>query len=313
MRRLHVFHPQAREIAQAITSLDPAREVIAWSDRQELARDIADVEILFAPMPPRDGWAGAVKLELIQLAGVGASHFLPCPDLPARVAIATIRGRFANEAAEHAILMMLALERDLLSSLEAQREKTWAQRPVRKLAGRTALVVGLGEIGRRIAARAKALEMRVSGVSRRARAIESVDEVFAPDRIREAIASADHIVVAVPLTERTRHLIDRAAIDATRRGAFIVHLSRGGVIDEAALLGALERGHVGGAAIDVFEEEPLPRESPWWTAPRTIVTAHLAGLGERYIDGAIEVFLENVRRVERGERALHPIDRDAGY
>jgi len=307
---IHVFHSRAREIAALIAGAEPSRPVIAWERSGELAAGLSDVRVLFAPLPPREGWAGARALELLQLAGAGVDHLLPSPDLPGHVAVAGIRGVFADEAAEHAILMMLALTRRLPELLDRQRAKEWAQRPVAKLAGRTVLVLGLGEIGRRVASRASALGMRVLGVKRTAGPVPHVDRVGELDAL---LPEADCVVVTVPLTAATRHLLDARAIARLPRGALVVHLSRGGVIDERALLAALESGALGGAALDVFEREPLAPESPLWNAPNTIVTPHLAGFGERYIDAAVLALLENVRRLEAGEPLLGLIDRAAGY
>jgi phosphoglycerate dehydrogenase-like enzyme len=258
----------------------------------------------------------ARALELLQLAGAGVDHLLPSPDLPDHVAIAGIRGAFADEAAEHAILMMLALTRRLPELLDRQRRREWAQRPVAKLAGRTVLVLGLGEIGRRVAARASALGMRVLGVRRASAPVAHVDRSDPCEQVGELEAllpEAEHVVVTVPLTRATRHLLDARTLALLPRGALIVHLSRGGVIDEAALLEALRSGALGGAALDVFEHEPLPPDSPFWDAPNTIVTPHVAGYGERYLETAVAALLENVRRLEAGEPLVGVIDRDAGY
>jgi phosphoglycerate dehydrogenase-like enzyme len=264
-------------------------------------------------MPPREGWAPAASLELIQMAGAGVSQLLPSPDLPSHVAVAGLRGLYASEAAEHAILMMLALARDLPSLVDAQRAHRWAQRPVAKIAGRTVVVLGTGAIGSRIAVAARSLALRTIGVCRVPRAIEGFDEVLGLEEVHQALERAEHLVVTLPLTPQTRHVIDRDALARLPRGAFVTHLSRGGVVDETALREALESGAVGGAALDVFEDEPLPESHPWWSAPRTIVTPHLAGLAERYLEGAIEVLLDNVGRLERGEPLVRLVDRQAGY
>lgn len=121
------------------------------------------------------------------------------------------------------------------------------------------------------------------------------------------------MVVALPLTPATRGLLDAAALARLPRGAFVVNVSRGGIVDERALRSALEAGALGGAALDVFEDEPLGPDHPAWDLPRTIVTPHVAGLGERYLERAVEAFAENLRRLERGEPLVGLVDRDAGY
>jgi phosphoglycerate dehydrogenase-like enzyme len=313
-RAIHVYDAGHAEVLCAqIRALDPSRRVIALTERASLARELPNVRVLFAPMPPRDGWSDARSLELIQMAGAGVSHFLPSPDLPPHVRIAGMRGVFADEAAEHAILMLLALRRDLGQLVDLQRAHRWQQRSVAKLAGRTIAIAGLGAIGSGIARRAAALDVRITGVSRSARPIDHVERVVPLDRQHEAMQGADALIVTLPLTEQTRGVIDARALACLAPGAHVIHLSRGGVIDERALLAALRSGALGGAAIDVFEDEPLDPASPFWDLPRTIITPHVAGCGEHYLERAIEVLLDNVTRLDRGEPLAREIDRAAGY
>lgn len=311
--RAHLYHAHAAHMRELLARLDPSRDIVAWTTPEELDAGLPEVRVLFAPMPPRGGWSRAERLELLQMAGAGVDQLLPSPDLPARVRVAGLRGVFADEAAEHAILMVLALARDLPELLERQRARQWAQRPVAKVAGRTLAVLGLGEIGERVAARAAALGMRVLGLRRRRAPAPHVERVFAIEELHALLAQADYVVVTLPLTPATRRLLDGAALAALPRGAYVVHLSRGGVLDEAALRDALEQGHLGGAALDVLEDEPLEPASPWWDLPRTIITSHLAGFGRSYVERAVEAFAENLRRLEAGEPLLGLVDRDAGY
>jgi phosphoglycerate dehydrogenase-like enzyme len=138
-------------------------------------------------------------------------------------------------------------------------------------------------------------------------------EVRPSGELRDAFAMSDAVVVCLPKTPTTLGLVDRAALLALRPRALVVNLGRGGIVDEAALLEALQSGHLGGAALDVFEREPLAPESPWWSAPNTIVTPHVAGFGLCYVERTLDVFFENLRRLERGEPLLHEVDPRVGY
>jgi phosphoglycerate dehydrogenase-like enzyme len=193
--------------------------------------------------------------------------------------------------------------------LQRQHEKSWQMFPVGKLEGRTLGIVGLGEIGRRVARIARAIGMRVLGTSRGLRPVEGVD-VRPLDPVLRA---SDHLVVCTPLTPETRGLIGATELGALPDRAFVINVGRGGVVDEPSLLAALNEGRVGGAAIDVFVDEPLPRDSAWWTAPNTIVTPHIAGLGRRYLERAVEVVVENIERLETGVPPSCQIDRSVGY
>jgi phosphoglycerate dehydrogenase-like enzyme len=310
---LHVFHEHAGHIADRLRAAGVAWEIVPWSDPAQLREGIGEVENLFTESPPRDVWASASRLRLIQTMGAGVDGLLPAPDLPPGVAITNARGVLATEVAEHALMMMLALQRNLAAHVKRQSERAWRPFASGSLAGRTVGILGLGEIGGRAAALCAAFGMRVLGVCRRPREVPHVDEVAGVDRLSEVLGQVDHLVVALPLTPATRGLLGFEALRALRPGAFLVHVGRGGVIDERALLEGLRTGHVGGAALDVFEEEPLPPDHPLWMAPNTLITPHVAGHGLRYIDRVAGVLVDNVGRLLRGEALVNRVDREEGY
>jgi phosphoglycerate dehydrogenase-like enzyme len=234
-------------------------------------------------------------------------------DLPPEVVIASASGLFAAEAAEHAIAGLLALARGLTTHADRQREHAWSPFASRALAGRSLAIVGLGAIGTRVARAAAALGMRPLGVRRTPRPTEHVAEVGGPQDLHRLLGEADHLVVCAPLTAETRGLVDARALACLHRAAWVVNVARGGVVDEPALLEALREGRVGGAFLDVFEEEPLPPTSRWWTAPNVIVTPHVAGLGVRYLETVVLRLLDNVGRLGRGEPPRGAIVRALGY
>ncbi|MCB9593660.1 MAG: D-2-hydroxyacid dehydrogenase [Sandaracinaceae bacterium] len=313
MRRvIHVFSPQAARFADLVAAQDPTREVVCWTERGAFDAGLGSARVLLAPYPPREGWEGARRLELIQLCGVGADHFLPSPDLPAHVEIAGMRGAMAPDAAEHAMTMLLALRRGLPGFLDDQRARVWRQRSVPRLAGARLAIVGLGAIGRAVASRAAAFGLEVRGVRRGGAPVAGVAQVLTPDRLEELLRWCDAVVICAPRTPETLGLIDAAALAALRDDALLVNVSRGGLVDEAALLERLRAGTLR-AALDVFEDEPLSADSSFWDAPYTIVTPHVAGYGEGYLDRAVELLLANVARLERGEPREGLVDRARGY
>jgi D-2-hydroxyacid dehydrogenase (NADP+) len=310
---IHVFHEHAGAIAERLRRAGLPGELVPWSDPDQLRAGIGEVEVLLTESPPRDVWGGASRLRLIQTMGAGVDGVLPAPDLPARVVVASARGVFAAEVAEHVILMMLALQKGLAAHLARQAKREWRPFASGALAGRTVGILGLGETGRRVAALGAAFGMRVLGACRRPRPVPHVDEVFGGERLDRLLGAAEHLVVTVPLTAETRGLVGQRELAALRPGAFVIHVSRGGVVDEAALLGALEAGRVGGAAIDVFEDEPLPPEGALWSAPNTLITPHVAGYGLRYVERVGERLADNVERLSRGEEIAGRVDREGGY
>ena len=313
MTRVHVYHEDAERIRAAILRAAPTREVIAWTTRAQLRAGLADVELLFAQAPPRDGWEGATRLKLIQTMAAGIEHFLPSPSLPPSVCVTSVRGAFAPEVSEHGIGMMLALVRGWSTLIERQQAHDWRPFASRGLAGETACVLGVGEIGSRIARAAAGLEMRVIGVARHPRALPHFDEVIGTASWLEALHRTRVLFVTAPLTPETTHLVDERALAALPQGALVVALSRGEIVDEEALLRALKSGHLGGAALDVFETEPLPPEHPLWDAPNTLITPHQAGLGLRFYTRTVTVLLDNVERLERGLPLKNLVNRALGY
>jgi phosphoglycerate dehydrogenase-like enzyme len=275
----------------------------------ELRARIGEIEVLFAAVTPRGIWDGARRLRLIQLMGAGADRLLPAPELPPGVRIAGARGVFAAEVAEHALALTLALARGLSTLVRRQEQRVWQPFASRTLAGQTMGVLGMGNVGRRVARGAEALGMRVLGLGRRARD----PGVWGPDRLDELLAQANVLVVTLPLTPDTSRLLDHRRLRLLPPGAVLVNVGRGGVVDEDALDDALREGHLGGAGLDVFEEEPLGPRSALWTTPNVLITPHLAGLGVRYVERIIPILLDNVRRLEAGEALTHEVDRDAGY
>lgn len=313
MARIHVYHEQATSLRELVLRAAPQHEVVAWSHGDALRDGLADVEVLFTSLPPRDDWSRARRLRLIQMMGVGVDGLLPAPSLPPLVQIAGMRGMFAAEASEHAIGMMLALLRGWSTLIERQRARVWRQFASQRLAGETACVVGVGAIGTRIAKALNGLEMSVVGVAQRPRARPHFDAVIGVDDWHEALGRARVLFIAVPLTPETIGLVDARVLAALPRGALLVALSRGTIVDETALLHALRSGHLGGAALDVFATEPLPEDHPLWDAPNTIVTPHLAGVGLGYVERAVEALIENVSRLERGLPLNGLVERALGY
>lgn len=310
---VHVYHESAPYLAGLVREAAPHLEVVALTTRGALRTALPEIEILFAPSPPREGWANAKRLRLIQLLGAGVDQLLPSPDLPASVEIAGVRGVFAADVAEHALALMLAHARGIVQLADDQRAKRFEPRPRGTLAGERLAIVGFGEVGRRLARAALALDMRVTAISRTGTGEMPGVEVVAIDQLVEKVRHARYIVIAAPLTPATTHLFDSTLLARLREDAFLINVGRGGIVDEAALASALSAGRLGGAALDVFTDEPLRPDSPLWTVPRLVISPHVAGFGERYIERCVEVLVANVAALATGAPRTSLIDRDVGY
>lgn len=269
---------------------------------------LADVEVAFFsgdlyPGRSRAFFAalfGAPRLRWLHTFSAGVDHPVFRGLLDRGVRLTTSSGAAAVPIAHTVLLYLLALSRDLPAWLDAQRRRAWEPHTVRDLAGRTLGVLGLGPIGLAVARLGQAFGMRVVGMRRTVHGDEPC-ETWPLVRLDELLSITDDLVLALPLTAETRGILDAAAIARLRAGACVVNVGRGELIDEAALVMALRAGRLAGAALDVFETEPLPPESPLWTLPNVIVTPHSSGHTPGNDLRAAAAFLDNLGRWGRGE------------
>jgi phosphoglycerate dehydrogenase-like enzyme len=310
---IHAYFPWADALRDRLRTRLPDRELVIWTREEEFVAGLPEVEVLFVMRPPRGHWARASRLRFIQTIGAGVDSVLPAPDLPERVLIANARGLHADHMSEFAVALLLALAQRLTRVLEQQREHRWRPFVRETLEGRTLGILGLGAIGEAVARKARALGMRVIGTRRSGEPSPHADRIYPPSGTDEVLGQSDAVVVLLPLTPETRGLLDRQRLSRMREGAFLVDLARGEIVDEEALAESLKQGHLGGAALDVFAEEPLSAESPLWDTPNLLVTPHMAGLIGDYLDRALEIFFENLGRLERGEPLRNEVDRERGY
>ncbi len=311
---IHIYHPGGEKIRDEVRrAVEPERAVELWTDPAEFAAGIAQAEVLFAICPPRGHFAGAGRLRLIQILSAGPDVVLPAPDLPDRVQLAGLGGEFAAHTSEYVLAMMLAHCRSLPTILSRQRAKDWRAFPCDTLSGKTVGILGLGQVGRRVARLADAFGMHVLGLRNRSDKPAHVAELFNVARLGELLSRSDYVVVALPRTDQTHRLLGAEALRHLRAEATLINVSRGGIVDEEVLDEMLRAGDLGAAALDVFEQEPLADDSPLWDAPNTIISPHLAGHARGYLAKAVEVLVANIGRLERGEKLLHRIDRERGY
>jgi len=253
----------------------------------------------------------APRLKFVQSASAGTDQFDREVFRAHGLRLASAQGVNAHAVSEHAIALMLALMRRIPEARDNQARRFWrgmmgdfAKRED-EVAGKTAIVVGLGRIGGRIARLCKALDMAVIGVRRDVAAgAEAADEVHSFRDLKAQLPRADVVILACPLTEETRNLMDAAALAQLKPTALLVNVARGRVVDEPALIAALQAGRLAGAGLDVTAEEPLPPESPLWAMPNVLITPHTAGETHRYEDNVLDLLLENIARLQRGESRL---------
>ena len=243
----------------------------------------------------------------VHAASAGVDAVLFPEVVAAGVTVTNVRGLFDRGIAEFVLLALLAFAKDLPATLEQQRRREWRHRDSEALEGRRLLVVGAGSIGREVARLARAVGLHVDGVARRGRPDDAdFEEVAGTDDLHRMLADADDVVITAPLTPETARLFDDDAFAAMRRGARLINVGRGGIVDEPALLRALDSGQLGAAALDVFADEPLPPDSPLWGRANVIVSPHQAGDVHGWRRSLGELFVANVRR-HLADEPLHGV------
>ncbi len=286
-----------------------------------VAHPKADVVASF--FPPADLLALAPHLRWIALPSAGADHAIRAGTVqPGGPVVTTASGIHAAPIGEFVLSLMLMWVRHWPQIIDYQRDATWPdaagreQLHGRELDGATLGVIGLGAIGRRIARLGHAFGMHIVATRRSASAGASdpdADLLIPPERLGDLLAASDFVVVSVPATQQTRHLLGANELRMMRRDAFLINISRGSAIDEAALIAALTNGIIGGAGLDVFETEPLPAESPLWRLPNVILSPHVAGNTDQYSRRFTDLFLENLARYRAGEPLRNVVDLARGY
>lgn len=299
----------------------PHIEFIHATSTDERARGLVDSDAAYTWILTADELATAAKLRWVHTSAV-AVETLCLPELFARnVVVSNTRGVQAVPIAEHVLAVVLALAKQLPLVLDHQRRAHWGQNDFMGarlpwlLSGRTLGLIGVGTIGSAIAARARAFGMRVVALRRRRGhgAVADVDELFGPGQLEAFLRQTDVLVIAAPLTPQTLGLIGARQIAQLPAGAVIVNVGRAKIVDTDALMAALHSGHLGGASLDVYPQEPLPPEHPLWACPNVILTPHTSGFRQGHWDDVVDLFGENLERFERGELPRFRVEPELGY
>jgi glyoxylate/hydroxypyruvate reductase A len=252
----------------------------------------------------------AKRLRWVQVMGAGVNAFLDTP-FPPKVLLTRVEGIFGPWMAEYVFGWMLWASQRTETLRAAQRLRRWEPLNPALLRGRTLGVVGIGSIGRVIASVGRAFQMRVLGLSRTGRRVPEADKVYRRPAFHEFLAASDYVVLVVPLTPETRGILGEPELHAMRPEAWLVNLGRGSLIQEPALVRALQERWIAGAVLDVFSEEPLPTEHPFWGMPNVVVTPHISG--PSMPEEIAPIFNENLRRFLTGRPLRGRVDLRRGY
>jgi phosphoglycerate dehydrogenase-like enzyme len=310
---IHITASDMPDVVAAVEAAAPGAIVRYFPEQAAFEAAIADADIVATVRIGADALARAKRLKWVQSWSAGPDHTLT-PELSASdVQVTSAKGNGAIPLAEHAMMLMLMLDRDAHRSFRAQAERRWDRFFHGELNGSTLGIIGTGFTGVDLARKARAFHMRVIGMRRSAELVEGFDAMFPRAELHAFLAQCDFLVVTAPLTPETAGMMDAAAFAAMKPTSFFVCISRGGIADDAALIEVLRSGRIAGAGLDAHAVEPLPADSPFRTLENVILTPHHGAVTMGSRQRGLDIFLENLRRYQRGETLLHLVDKDAGY
>ncbi len=297
-----------------VRAVDPRVQVFSVTDRSQGVELASAADVMVGWDIPREVVQRAGRLRWIHSTAAGVDQLLH-PEVYERDIVVTSSSGIHQPLVEHVFAFLLALHRRLHVAVRLQLQRRWDRRRIvgDEVAGKTLGILGLGTIGRDIASRAGAFGMRVVGTKRTPAPVPGVERVLPPEGLPEVLRESDAVVVTLPLTPQTRGLLGEAEFRMMKPSAIFINVGRGPIVQEAALVRALREGWIAAAALDVFEHEPLPADSPLYDLENVILTPHVSGTSPRYLDRAVPLFCENLRRFLAGQPLLNLVDKERGY
>jgi phosphoglycerate dehydrogenase-like enzyme len=319
-----VWHPFSQwraqpVMAEAIRRRWPEMRVVHLPDFERLPEELPDTDIFIGASLRPEQFRLARRLKWIHSTAAGVSQLMYVEVRNSGVLVTNPSGIFSGPMAEHTMGLMVAMARNFPDSVRYQDRQIWGQQPISdqiltELNGQLLLIVGYGSIGRELARRARGFDMRVWGVNRSGKGdVTSVEKIVPISELDSVLPEADYIVLCAPETAETKHLIGAAQLAKMKRSARLISVGRGSVLDEAAVVRALEAGALRGAALDVTATEPLPAESPLWKAPNLFLTPHTSGVSERLWTKQTALLMDLLERWFDGRELFNVVDVSRGY
>ena len=279
----------------------------------ELPARIADADVVAGHVSPEALAQATDRLKWVHSWAAGPDRQLYQAFLDSDITLTCSKGNGAVPLAEHAMMLMMMLQRDAVRWLDEQRARIWNHRPHEELANKTCAIIGTGHSGVDLALKAKAFHMRVIGMRRSGEPAPHFDRMYRRDELHDFLREADFVVVTAPRTPETLGMLGAAEFAAMKPTAYYVCFSRGGIADDDALLDAIVTGKIAGAGLDAHGTEPLPPDSPFWDAPNTIITPHNGATTPGTHRRGLQMLIENLKRYRAGEPMINVVEKQAGY
>jgi phosphoglycerate dehydrogenase-like enzyme len=299
---LLILDSLADEYKKILKTKFPEVSIQAAKKEEEIGDFIKKMQILLTFRISDDLIKKASRLQWIQSMATGVDSIVNLPSLKKEVLVTSTRGIHGPQVSEMAFLLMLALNRNFPQFIRNQDLRVWERWPTKLLYGKRVGILGIGVIGEEIARKSKAFGMTVHGIDIVKRRVDAVDYFYEPKDLLKVLQEVDYFIIAAPLSPQTREMIGERELSSMKPSAFLINIGRGEIVDEEALIQALNSGKIAGAALDTFCQEPLPKNHSFWKMKNVIVTPHVGGASDIYVEQVLSIFEENLRRFLGGER-----------
>jgi phosphoglycerate dehydrogenase-like enzyme len=303
MTKIHILGPSPETFVNELSPLFPEVIFSLGSSRNDFGNSLEEYDALFtfSDFLNPDSFKNLNKIRWIQSLGTGLDGMIDSPYLDDTVIISSMRGIHGPQVSELVFMLLLSLSRDFSRAMENQLNKVWERWPGKSLQNKTIGLLGVGVISEAIARRCKAFDMRVIGITRTKRKLNHFDKLVGQSDLITIAKELDYLVALVPLNEETRGIVNKHVFSAMKQSAYFINVARGGVVDENDLVTAINKREIAGAGLDVFEEEPLPVNSPLWSQPNLILTPHLGGMVDVYVEQSMPILTHNIRAFLNGD------------
>jgi phosphoglycerate dehydrogenase-like enzyme len=299
---LLILNQSAEDYRKTLAPKFPELSIHAVAKEEEIGNFIEKMDILLTIRISDHLIKKASKLKWIQALTTGVDYIINLPSLSKEVLITSARGMHGPQMSEMALLLMLALNRNFPQIIRNQDQRVWERWPGKLLYQKKVGILGVGVIGEEIARKCKAFGMTVLGIDIVKRKVDAVDYFYGPEELFQVIQEVDYFIIVAPNTPQTQKLVGVKVFSSMKPTAFLISIGRGEIVDEEALIQALKTGQIAGAALDTFWKEPLPKDHPLWEIKNVIITPHVGGLSDIYVEQVLPIFEENLRRFLQGER-----------
>jgi len=299
---LLVLEQRAEDYKKTLGPKFPEVVIHAAAKEEEVGKFIEQTDVLLTIRISDGLIKKASELKWIHALTTGVDYIVNLPSLRKEVIITSTRGIHGPQVSEMAFLLMLALNRNFSQVVRNQDKGIWERWPGKLLWKKKVGILGIGVIGEEIARKCKAFGMEVFGIDIVKKEVESIDFFYGPEDIIKVAKEVDYFIIMVPFTPQTEKMVGPEVLSAMKPTAFLINVGRGEIVDEEALISVLKSGKIAGAGLDTYWQEPLPKDHPFWGMKNVVVSPHVAGMSDVYVEQAVTVFEENLRRFLKGEK-----------